>query len=743
MSRRRATAVAAATLIVAGLAAYSNSFTPLFAGLDAKESIRDNPHIRSLWPLSEAMSLPLLGTTTAADADSKGGTVVRRPLLSLSFAMNRRLLGAGPQGFHAVNLAIHLCAALVLLALVRRTLELPRFASRYAGASVTDHGAEAAVGRGTWIALVVALIWLVHPLQTEAVTYLVQRAESLMGLCLLLTVYCSARAFACADGDRATTRWYAAAVLACATGMGTKETMVVAPAIVLLYDLTFVSGSMRAALERHRHLYLALAATWLVIAALVGLTFDDAMKDFEDGRTVPYLLAQPRVILHYLRLALWPHPLALYVNTHAFAVQPGVTPTASIVVPALVVGALIVASATMAARRHWLGFLGASFFVLLAPTSSVIATSDVIQEHRMYLPLATLVIAAVCGVDWLLVAGLRGSGAGRWQVVGAAKLALPVIVVLAVLTHARNRDYHGEFAMIHPPDLQEAYVILANHALTGATLDDDMTEAGAVLASTTATAAEIGYAHFMLGFGNERLGNLDAAAGHYEKLVAAQPNIALAHNELGAVRMRQRRLAEAEDSFRRAIALRPDFAVAHNELGVALAAGGRLDEAARQLEQAVRLRPSFTDAHAELAAVLVRQERLEAARSHYLRALEGRPDSALSHRELGVLERRLGNEEAATAHLERATSILEARLERAGEDADTAGDLGAVLLAQGKLEPAAHHLLLAIRLDPERTDTVRNLATTYDRQGKHELAAAQRQRLAVLEAAAKETGPGR
>jgi hypothetical protein len=119
------------------------------------------------------MSVPLWSSATTVDG---------RPLLSLTFALNHAFLGPAPRGYHLVNLVIHLIAGLLLFGIVRRTLDLPRFRERYAR-------------RGRWIALAAATIWLVHPLQTQAVTYIVQRAESLMGMLFLLTLYASLRGF--------------------------------------------------------------------------------------------------------------------------------------------------------------------------------------------------------------------------------------------------------------------------------------------------------------------------------------------------------------------------------------------------------------------------------------------------------------------------------------------------------------------------------------------------------------------
>ena len=234
---------AAGLVVLATLAAFGNSFTGPFI-FDDPGSITDNPTIRQLWPIWKPLSPP-----------SGGETVSERPILNLSLAINYAVSGYSVRGYHVSNLAIHLAAALLLFGVLRRTFLLPVMVER-SGATATP------------VALAVALLWAVHPLQTESVTYVVQRAESLMGLFYLLTLYCFVR------GARSDMRifWYGASVLACLLGMATKEVMVSAPLVVLLYDCTFLARSFRRAWRRRWGYYMALAANWLLLAWLVART---------------------------------------------------------------------------------------------------------------------------------------------------------------------------------------------------------------------------------------------------------------------------------------------------------------------------------------------------------------------------------------------------------------------------------------------------------------------------------------
>ncbi len=210
-----ASILAPVCIVAATAAAYWNSFQDAFV-FDDELWILKNHSIRQLFPL---------GSVLFPDTPITSG----RPLVGLSLAANYALGEYRVWGYHAVNLAIHIAAALALYALVRRTLLLPSFGNRF-------------TTRAMPIALVAGLVWAVHPLQTAAVTYIIQRTESLMGLLYFLTLYAVVRG-ATTELQNSLRRvvWYCLAVTACFLGMATKEVMVSAPLMVLLYDRTFSS----------------------------------------------------------------------------------------------------------------------------------------------------------------------------------------------------------------------------------------------------------------------------------------------------------------------------------------------------------------------------------------------------------------------------------------------------------------------------------------------------------------------
>ncbi len=381
-------------VVVAAAAAYANSLTVPFVFDDV--SIPETPELHRLWPPSA-----LIGTT--------------RPLVQLSLALNYAAGGLVVIGYHLVNLAIHVAAALALFGLVALTLRTARLRTPWAGDA-------------SQLALAASGLWAVHPLQTESVTYVVQRSESLMALCYLLTLYCVARS-AAAERPRP---WQLAAVVACPLGMLSKPGMVTAPIPVLLYDRVFLAGSWSRAWRERRALYLGLAATWGILLGLLtaphesGTTAGFTMRDLT---WLEYTSSQPAVVLHYLRLAIWPQGLVLdyaWPVAHGFAV---------IAPPLLVLIGLMVATVVLFRREPSAGFLGAAFFLILAPSSSVVPIKDLAFEHRMYLPLAPLAVLAVVSAQILIERVVPGAQRQRRVETG---LALAAVIALTITTAARN-----------------------------------------------------------------------------------------------------------------------------------------------------------------------------------------------------------------------------------------------------------------------------------------------------------------
>ncbi len=479
--------------IFAGVYAYHNSLQGPFI-FDDLVAITGNRTIRQLWPPRSLVLAPFDSPVTG------------RPITNFSFAVNYALGGLNVWGYHVFNLAIHILAALVLYGVVRRTLLGPSLRDR--------HGDQA-----SWFALAVALIWAVHPLQTESVTYITQRTELLMGLFLLLTLYCVIRSV---ESSRPAA-WYAAAVVFTVLGIGSKEVMAVALVVVLAYDRLFLSKSFREAFRHRWGLYAGLAASWLIFAALLPTRVGIDIETLSLTGVTPWVYAktQSGVIVHYLRLSFWPAPLVGDYDDWPLAKS-----AAAILPSAAVVITLLCATLWTFHRRLQPACLGVWFSLILAPSSSFWPLpSEIAAERRMYLPLAAVIVLIVTGGHMVL---REISSRLKWPPslyrFLAAALVVTIVATLAHTTVRRNEDYRSAESFWND-----------------------------VLAKRPNNArGHINLGHYLL-----RQGRIDEALSHFSQALRIKPNDALAHYNLGNALDSQGKLEEAIAHYSEALRIDP------------------------------------------------------------------------------------------------------------------------------------------------------------------------------------------
>lgn len=645
-NQRHRSAVLLCLFIVLGVCtlAYAPSMSAPFI-LDDITSITDNPNIRQLWPPWHALSTP------------QQTTVAGRPVVSLSLALNYAVGGLNPRGYHVFNLIVHLASSLLVFGIVRRTLHGPLLGNRYQGPAA-------------WIALAVTAIWTLHPLQTETVIYTIQRTELLMGLFYLLTVYCAVRGF---ETSRPRL-WYAAAVVACALGMASKEVMVSAPFVVLLYDRTFVSRSLRDALRKRAALYTGLALTWIVLGVLVASAPRSNSIGFDHGITaLDYLRTQAGVILRYLQLAFCPYPLVISYDDWPIARSFG-----DVLLQGSVILILLSAACWASVRRSPVGFLGLCFFLILAPTSSFVPiVTEVVAERRMYLPLIVPVTICVLAGDRLIRSVARRTPAQRVRPAWPGVVALVAVgALLAHFTSQRARDYQSVVAI-----WQDTVAKRPRNA---------------------AARVNLGNALFSRGASRD-------AARQYEAALALEPTDAGTHYNLANVLVDQQRTAKALEHYAEALRLRPGYTDAHCNLAIALSKLGRVADEIEQYHAVLAIDPNHVGACNNLGRALARKGDFPQALRWYRRALQVDAESTAVRRNLANALLDLGRFDEAVAEYRQV-------LARDPDDAGTHCNLGIALAMQDKPAEAIAELRAALRLDPDQTGARRVLEDLLARQ---------------------------
>ncbi len=562
-----------------------------------------NKSITSVWPLIGTTENPGPLNTPPDNA------VSARPLVNLSLAINRYFGGLHPRSYHAFNVVIHFLTAMLLWAVARRILRLPYF------------GGRLDVSSG-WLASSLALLWSLHPLQSESVIYAIQRTELMMAFFYLATLYCSLRYWSCLplplekgtdesdvknvqpSGTRVT--WLILAVVACSCGMASKEVMVSAPLIVLLFERTFVAGSLVNALRRSWPLYVGLFATWLLLLGLTLASPRPNSASFGLGPPVYIWWAtQCKVLLIYLKLVVWPWPLLIHYQL------PYLTAFADAWIYVVPVLALGFAALVLLWRNRAAGVLGTCVFAILAPTSVIPILTEMAAERRMYLPLAALVSLFVVG-GYILAESILGRRASGRRAEFGIRPATGVVLVPTILlalvsglvTAKRLSAYDDPMGLWRQVlELQpEDYLGHQNVGfyLSGTGNDTAAIEQyrEAVRLSPTMTSARYGLAMLLL-----KTGAVSEAVDELQKIVSVRSKDAMMHHNLAVALYQAGRNNDAIDMYRESLALDPNNWQVQCNLGMALQKGGKYQDAIMSFERALQLSPKTLDIYKYLSDI--------------------------------------------------------------------------------------------------------------------------------------------
>ncbi len=545
-----------------------------------------------------------------------------RLVVAVSILMNYTIAKENTLSYRIFNVFIHIAATLTIYGLIRRTMLLPRFGERY-------------FGRAPYIAFATALIWMVHPIQTQSVTYVIQRCESMAGLFYLLGIYCVLRGYSSGPFRREV--WHMGAIVSVLCGFGSKETMVTFPVAMVLYDRIFLVTSSEKKgflgwfhnqfihpvyemLTRRAGAYVGMT---VIVVAIMGINTYRAKEaeggiGFSETRLTPklYAFSEAKVIPYYIEKIFWPKDLSIdyqvnwgnatkvmdrvkeepdgfdsewYQNLTTEKTKSPYKPAWPIVLrlkdtfpESIIVVALVGISLILLLVRPGLGFLCFWFFLILAPTSSVMPIIDPIFEHRLYLSILTPAFLVV----WI--------GAGLFRFIRVPVLSPvflgAIVIALGVRSYLRNEDYHTrgtlwQTAVDVMPDAIRSRV----NAGHGAIIDKEFEKAEIHLRRAVELSPYDMHALILLGDALDKQGKYEESEKFYERYTDYYPNEEEAITQRCHSLLILKRYEDALVWFRKLVDKKPDSSTNRFYLACCYHALQRFEERDLALKEAVKL----------------------------------------------------------------------------------------------------------------------------------------------------------
>lgn len=579
-----------ALIALVGFLAYSNTFTVPFQ-FDDDAYIINNPIVRTFHYFRAPSDVAnLTERTPTAVPQALRYAFMTRMLGYLTFAFNYHLHGLDVAGYHIVNLTIHILNGIFVFLILQATLRTSRLAGK--------------VFVGDFFAGAIALLFVSHPIQTQAVTYISQRFASLAAFFYLLSFLLYIR-FSLSGRSRKVV--YAGSLVCAVAAMLTKEFTITLPIILALYDITFLPGSAR---DRIRRLA-PFAATLSIIPVLVFIqqgslqSLDSTMRTITaaDSSGIPrshYLLTQFRVAALYLRLLFVPvgqnvdHDIPVYTSLFALPVL-----FSSLLLLTLVGFALWLYAVSKKKPEYPELRLAAFgivwFFITLSVESSIVPLGELVAEYRLYLPSIGIILAVV---------SLFAYAAKRFSLRPPLFYGLFALIIVSFLTAAflRNTVWASEIALWKDA-ARKSSMRVRPHQNLGLYYQRQgrLQDAKHELISALALEPQNVELHNNLGVVYKQLGEYDHAVQEYMTVLRLSPGDVMAHYNMGNVYLAQGRMPEAIREYETTVEIIPDYDEAHNNLGIAYLKSEQFDAAIREFNRALQLNPQNVNVQKNLA----------------------------------------------------------------------------------------------------------------------------------------------
>jgi hypothetical protein len=481
-----------------------------------------------------------------------------RPVVNVSYAIDRAIWGYRPFGFHLTNLLLHAAVVALLFVLIFKALRDARMQSGDGA-----HASDPSQSLDPWIACFAAMAFAVHPLMTEAAGYVSGRSELLCAVFFLAALLC-ARSAMLSFNPNAHPNPPRGGVWLSTTGAAvfgvlaflSKEVAVALPVVLLAYDWVVLPSPTHVRLRRLLGLFVPLGLLTVAVAVSRLAAFRG------DALAAPHLnlLTQFIVIWRYLGLVVAPIGQSIMHGVRY------VTTAADPIALLAAAGLVLLCVATYKTRRiappAALGIIW--FLAAISPSSSIVSLREGMAEHRVYLASAGVFVCLAAIVKWYFSRSSGRPSVGAVHVLVAAG----IIGTLSVLTLARHRMWHDPVLL---------------------------------WAEAAATAPDMWEPHYALADALRESGQCSDAVPEYEAVIRLRPSHRDANTNLGICLAQVGRLAEAESAFRRALEIDPQFARGFTNLGALAITAADFERAREMYLEAIHVDPKNVLARMQLA----------------------------------------------------------------------------------------------------------------------------------------------
>ena len=577
LSARRKNVFAILAIIILVLSVYSNTFNASWH-FDDDQNIQKNTPLH----LNEIKWDKIKGTFFAfPNAAGK----LYRPVVCLSLAANYYFGKLNVFGYHVVNISIHIIASIFLFLLIYNTLNLPLLKDKYG----TD---------SYFIAFLATLLWAINPVQTQAVTYIVQRMASMAGMFYIMSMY-----FYLKGRTSQTNRLKAAHFIMCLTcalfAFGSKENTAMLPFSIFLFDLLLIKGITKENIRKNAWVFLALILIPLALAVILkgpSILFDPVTSLSAYGNRpftlMQRLLTEPRIILFYISLLLYPMPIRLSICHDIDISQNLIDPPMTLIAISLIVLVLFV---TVIKCKKWPFICYCiMFFFLNHLIEGSVFPLELIFEHRNYIPSMLFFVP----IAILLSRGIRHFSYRKTMKLIMISFVVLLIIGIGNSTFLRNFVWKTEGtlwadAVEKAPELIRPHLNLGNFYSSV-----DMTENAiaeyktAILKNSSVNKTDKYLNYYNIGLEHQHMGNYDKALRYYQVTESNYPSHADTHNNKAIILVKKGLLKEAERAFRLAIKYDVNSIIAQRNFALLLLKDNRLDEAIEHLERSYIISPN-------------------------------------------------------------------------------------------------------------------------------------------------------